>query len=130
MHEHVLSDCVREPLRSVETAQSHGFLVGISVALLLVAGLSIRTVSCDAAGRIPKEAGELINPNTADVASLLRLPGVGMTRARAIVAYRQRARSETGQDIVFASPDDLQCVTGIGPGIARAIRPWLHFEAD
>jgi len=31
-----------------------------------------------------------INPNTADWASMTRLPGIGPTRARAIVAFREK----------------------------------------
>lgn len=58
---------------------------------------------------------ERIDPNTASVASLRRAPLIGKVKARAIVAFRQRA----GKAIVFRRPEDLTAVHGIGPGTAR-----------
>lgn len=49
-----------------------------------------------------------VNLNTASEAELLRLPGIGPTKARAIVAYRQGRGP-------FASVADLVRVPGIGP---------------
>lgn len=57
-----------------------------------------------------------VNLNTATVAQLDALPGVGPSIAAAIVEYRGR----TGG---FASVEDLEKVPGIGPSKMEAIRP-------
>ena len=79
---------------------------------------------------MPHESNEVkletrINPNTASAASLVRLPGIGLSRAEAITAYRKKF-SESGD--VFQSADDLQKVAGIGPKTVQNIKPWLKFE--
>ena len=50
--------------------------------------------------------GACININTADVAGLMHLPGVGKTRAEAIIAARERRP--------FSSPKSVTRVKGIG----------------
>lgn len=65
--------------------------------------------------------GECININTASAAELERLPGIGATRAQAIVACRQ----ERG---AFSSVDELLRVDGIGPGILDGLRPYVTAE--
>ena len=70
---------------------------------------------------------ERINPNTASVASLVRLPGVGRTRALDIVHYRDRYQQDGS---VFQSPQDLERIRGIGPKTAGNISPWLVFEGS
>ncbi len=57
---------------------------------------------------MPACAAGLININTADEAALETLPGIGTTKASAIIAYR----SGHGP---FARPEDLENVSGIGP---------------
>lgn len=56
-----------------------------------------------------------VNINTADAASLEKLPGIGPARAAAIVRYR-RAHGP------FPSLDALCDVPGIGPGIVDGLR--------
>jgi competence protein ComEA len=55
------------------------------------------------------DSGGLININTADKAALMTLPGIGETKANAIIAYR----TENG---AFTDPEQLMEVNGIGPG--------------
>lgn len=62
-------------------------------------------------------SAERIDPNTALPASLRRLPGIGLAKALAVVAYRAAHGPEP-----FQSPDDLEKVPGIGPGIVARIR--------
>jgi competence ComEA-like helix-hairpin-helix protein len=69
-----------------------------------------------------------INPNTATVASLARLPGIGWTRAQAIVVYRERVVGATPGAVAFKSPEDLQRIRGIGPKTAQGLAPWLEFD--
>jgi competence protein ComEA len=60
-------------------------------------------------------ADALINVNTASATELEALPGVGEVIAQAIVDYR----TENGP---FASVDDLEDVSGIGPATLEEIR--------
>jgi len=69
-------------------------------------------------------ASEKIDPNTAAIGSLRRLSGLGPVRCQAIVDYRRR------HGPCFQRPEDLQAVTGIGPGIVRRIRPYLSFTEE
>lgn len=65
--------------------------------------------------------GEVIDLNTAGVADLERLPGIGSARARAIVEHRQ----EHG---TFRLVEDMLNVDGIGPGILGQVRPYIKVE--
>ena len=72
-------------------------------------------------------ASETIDPNTASVGSLIRLPEIGPRRAQAIVEYRARPGS-----IPFRRLDDLERISGIGAGIVHEIvrvEPFLRFAA-
>jgi competence ComEA-like helix-hairpin-helix protein len=68
-----------------------------------------------------------INPNNASAASLSRLPGVGMVRAEAILAYRREFTS-TSDKPAFENYKDLEKVHGIGPKTTQKINKWLKFE--
>ena len=67
-----------------------------------------------------------INPNYATQASLVRLPGIGSGRAKAIVDYRENFSGETAK--AFKTCDDLQNIRGIGPKTAAGICQWLKFK--
>jgi competence protein ComEA len=58
----------------------------------------------------------LVDLNRAGPEELDRLPGVGPSRARAIVVFRERFGR-------FADPAELDRVPGIGPGLALRLRP-------
>lgn len=60
-----------------------------------------------------------IDVNRATVAELTTLPGIGPTRARAIVLYRVRHGP-------LATLQDLARVDGIGPGTLADIAPYLE----
>jgi DNA uptake protein ComE-like DNA-binding protein len=111
----------------LEAAQSLGFLVGAWICLIL--SLSFAAGALHRAARPP--AGhpvERINPNNAPTASLVRLPGIGVTRARAIVAFRDHAREQGGHMPVFRCAEDLAQIRGIGPATIDGLRPWLQFD--
>lgn len=85
-----------------------------------LAGLEAASRSALAAAersRQPLARGERIDPNTAPVAELERLPRVGRALAERIVAQRARGR--------FASAADLARVPGIGPRLLELISPHL-----
>jgi len=92
-----------------------GWLAGRSWARRLAVGPQPATDSA----RV-EEAAEKINPNTASVASLQRLPGIGPARAQAIVDYRRAHGPEA-----FRRLGDLQRVEGIGPVTPQRIAPYL-----
>ncbi|HOC20924.1 MAG TPA: helix-hairpin-helix domain-containing protein [Anaerolineae bacterium] len=59
-----------------------------------------------------------VNLNTATLAELLTLPGIGETRAQAILAYR----AEHGP---FTRIEELQNVSGIGPATYEKLAPYI-----
>jgi competence protein ComEA len=59
--------------------------------------------------------GALVNINTADATALEALPGIGEVLSQAIVDYRT-------QNGPFATVDDLENVSGIGPSIMEDVR--------
>ena len=67
--------------------------------------------------------GETININVADVYDLQRLPGIGEARARDIVADREKNGP-------FQTVDDLDRVSGIGPGIIDGLREYAEAGAQ
>lgn len=71
-------------------------------------------------GRKIALADEKINPNTASAASLDRLPGIGPTRAAAIVAYRNQAGPNA-----FHTAEDLTKIKGIGKATVEHLAPYL-----
>lgn len=66
-----------------------------------------------------------INPNTAEIASLVRLPGIGPSRARDIVEYRSLPDVDKP---AFKSARDMENIKGIGPKTADKIAEYLRFD--
>ena len=62
--------------------------------------------------------GEVLNLNTASQTELTRLPGIGETKAAAIVAWRQEHGS-------FQTVEDLMSVDGIGEKTLENLRPYV-----
>src|SRR5687768_11411464 len=71
----------------------------------------------------PAAAAEgTVNLNTATAAQLQLLPGIGESRARAIIEVRQRRP--------FARVDDVVGVRGIGRATLRRLRPYLAVRGE
>lgn len=70
----------------------------------------------------PLARGERIDPNTADVLQLQRLPRVGPALAERIVAWREA----NGR---FRSLTDLDRVSGIGPAMLEQLAPHVTLPA-
>ncbi len=104
--------------------QAFAFVISVCAAVSLACGF-IPNVRADRSqiGRVENR----INPNEAPAESLVRLPGLGVGRAGAIVAYRENRKPEDGKP-AFQNCDDLQKVPGIGPKTAQSISEWLKFE--
>jgi hypothetical protein len=108
------------------TLWTRSCLVAAGLALLglmvMLAGL------CWTHRQPPLEASpQRINPNTASMASLVRLPGVGKARAMDIIHYRQ---NQNPDGPVFLSVHDLERIRGIGPKTAQNLKPYLTFEME
>ena len=107
--------------------QSFAFVISVCGCALLSLGFA---ASIFVAVRQPSviELDEKINPNEAQIASLVRLPGIGVSRAEAIVAYRNNFSNKGSSKVAFRNSDDLQKVKGIGPITVQNISQWLKFE--
>ncbi len=73
-----------------------------------------------------------VDPNTAGWAELARLPGIGESLARTIVAFRQERRpAGISQDdpspVVFRCLGDLAAIPGLGEKKLREMEPYLVF---
>lgn len=107
--------------------QSFAFAISIFLCALFSIGFGISNLAAvrESSGI---ELEDRINPNDASIASMVRLPGIGVARAEAIVACREYLVKEDGNSRAFRSSDDLQKVRGIGPKTAQNISEWLKFE--
>ena len=76
-------------------------------------------------------AGELadgVDPNRASVAELAALPEMGLSRAGAIVEYREHYVKEHPGKRAFEKVADLTHVKGIASGTAAGLAPYLIFS--
>ncbi len=64
---------------------------------------------------------EKININTATVEELDALPGIGPSKAQAIVDYREK-------ESIFTKPDDIKKVSGIGDKTYEQIKDYITVE--
>jgi competence ComEA-like helix-hairpin-helix protein len=121
------ADYVRPTEDRQSGIQSFAFVVSVCGCILLSMGFGASSL----VGAEPSfEIGldERVNPNDAPVASLVRLPGIGIGRAEAIVDYRRNLSEQDNSTHVFQEPKDLQEVKGIGPKTVQNINEWLKFE--
>ena len=76
-----------------------------------------------------ERASAKLDPNSASVAELMALPGIGPSLAERIVTYRREYQKEKPAGaLAFSKWQDLQNVRGIGPKISAKLRPYLEFE--
>ncbi|MDO3385022.1 helix-hairpin-helix domain-containing protein [Gilvimarinus sp. SDUM040013] len=93
-------------------------LIGL-VVFVFVAVVAMPTVAWADDSQVA--AIETVNINTADVASLTQLDGIGESKAQAIIAWRD----ENGS---FETVDQLLAVNGIGDATLEAIRTQIALE--
>jgi len=107
--------------------QSFAFVIAASVCVLFSMVFVVSSLLTSGQS-YEIELDQKINPNDAPVASLVRLPGIGIGKTRAIVAYRVEFCKQNGNKPAFQNPNDLQKVKGIGPKTIQNISEWLKFE--
>jgi len=112
---------------SQKRIQSFAFVIAASVCVILGSCLAVSNL-LGPARECNIKLDEMINPNDAPLGSLLRLPGVGIAKAGAIVAYREDFCQKDSTKPAFQTIDDLQKVKGIGPKTVRNMSQWLKFE--
>ena len=100
-------------------------MMRMMTALVLVLGLVATVAAAQDAARpatkaatAPATAGGTINLNTATVAQLETLPGVGKSTAERILEYRQKNGP-------FKKVEDLMNVKGIGEKMFLNIKPLI-----
>jgi len=109
--------------------QSFAFVISVCVAVCFSTFFVSNLLGHESSyGGCKIELENLINPNNACIESLVRLPGLGIGRAGAIVAYRENFSKKNNDGLPFRNCDDLQIVKGIGPKTTQNIQKWLHFE--
>jgi competence protein ComEA len=99
-------------------------MMGNATRIARVLGLALSLALPLALGAASVRAGDtgstgVVNVNTATVAELQLLPGIGESRARAVVAERKRRGG-------FKSVDELVEVKGIGDAGLAKLRPFVR----
>lgn len=110
----------KESLGKVETS---AFALAVCVGLLLSVFFLVGGFPQSRAGSNAKIDGR-INPNTASIESLMRLDGIGASRAYDIVQYRRNCDRQKA----FETGDDLQAIRGIGPKTVEKMERCLCFD--
>jgi competence protein ComEA len=102
-------------------------MIRIVIAVLLVFGLGVATRAAqDTSRRSPAtstaSASSPVNLNTASVAQLETLPGIGKATAERILEYRQKNGS-------FKKVEDLMNVRGVGEKSFLKLKPLVTVTA-
>ena len=103
-------------------------MIGLAMGFLLLAWRAPATA--DPTQPLPSSL-ETVDPNRVPWWELTVLPGIGETRARAIVNFREsggRGPDDRGSGPVFRYAADLAQVRGIGPKTVARLAPHLRFD--
>ena len=96
------------PKKGARRADDYGSLDNASGGAASSSHHSSRHRGSGRSGSHKLQPGQTLNINIASEAELMQLPGVGPGLARRIIEYREANGP-------FATPDDLQNVSGVGP---------------
>jgi competence protein ComEA len=104
------------------TVESSPVAMGIGIIGAESAGIADGTVTGSAAAASSSSSDDgKININTASESELCNIPGIGTTRAAAIIAYRQEHGS-------FQSAEDIMNVSGIKQGTYEKIKDSIKVD--
>jgi len=115
------------PKVTQERVQSFAFVLSITMCAVFSGGSLLWGFVVQGQPR-QIELEDRINPNNAPASSLLRLPGVGLSRAEAIIAYRENFGEKEHKGPAFRDANDLRQVRGIGPKTVENLSEWLMFD--
>ena len=90
--------------------------VVMALGMLAMLGLAAESM----AAKAPPQAR--VNLNTASVEQLMEIPGIGESKASAIIAHRQIS--------AFSKVDDLVEVKGIGDKLMAKISPYVTISSN
>ena len=115
---------MKRKMSSKRTGQPIQILI-LALIFVLSAGTALagprsKRKSRRPAPRSDVEVAQVINLNTADPAQLQLLPGIGPSKAQAIVAYRVRRK--------FVSTFQIIRIKGIGRKTYLKLRPYLRVK--
>ncbi len=111
------------------SVQSFAFVLSVCVAVSFCCGFISNPRADESTSAQHKiEMESRINPNYASVESMVRLPGLGISRAGAIMAYRNSFNRANAVRPAFERGDDLQKINGIGPKTVQGMSEWIKFE--
>lgn len=79
-----------------------------------------------AQGSRAAELPQGLDPNTAPWEQLSLLPGLGESKAKAIVDFRTQFQSDHPGEAAFKTLDDLMQIKGIGPATVENLSPYLR----
>lgn len=100
-------------------------LLALIATALLTYRYFTRTTPLPPPGQSGSRANTLhltLDPNTATLDELASIPGMGHSRAQAVISHRQ-----SNPATPFHSLNDLESVKGFGPETIESIRPYLKF---
>jgi competence ComEA-like helix-hairpin-helix protein len=108
--------------------QSFAFIISICVAFCFACISSANITYSQKTNDKETPLDNRINPNSAPLESLIRLPNIGISKAEAIISYRENYAEKNNDQSAFKTLNDLQNVKGIGPITAQNLSQWLKFE--
>ena len=113
----------------LERIRLNGFFLAAGLAVILCLYFALPGASAERSAKTIR-LEDRINPNDASPASLMRLPGLGLAKAQAIVTYRDEFRQSGRGDLAFRDCNDLDKVAGIGPKVTAAMCQYLKFDGE
>jgi competence ComEA-like helix-hairpin-helix protein len=111
--------------------QSLGVLVALVAGIFLIERWRMGWYQADPpqdAGPRQAELADRVDPNSAEMSVLAALPGLGATRAAAIVEYRMQYVADGRGTTPFRCAEDLLRVKGIGAALVNNLQDYLVFS--